>query len=271
MHRNMTSTPYELVAIDVDGTLLDSGYQVAAGAREAIHSVYRRGLKPVLVTGRSTLSIERLYDELDLSPYYITSGGAYVGRFGGDVIFKALIADEDAAAIARMAREHGIGICFHQLDKQCCEVDDRTMALLHTIVGNGVERVDDLLAAPTAPAKITAFGERDELEALDREMAARDMRIATVFSGAIFLEIAREGVSKGNALTVLSEHLGIPLERIVVIGDQENDISMFRIAGLSIAMGNAPDVVKRQAQHVAPTNDESGLAWALSNIVLGEA
>jgi Cof subfamily protein (haloacid dehalogenase superfamily) len=268
----MTSVPYELVAIDVDGTLLDSGYQVAAGAREAIRSVYTRGLKPVLVTGRSTLSIERLYDELDLSPYYITSGGAYVGRFGGDVIFKALIADEDAAAITRMAREHGIGICFHQLDKQRCEVDDRTIALLHTIVGNGVERVDDILAATTtAPAKITAFGERDELEALDREIAARDMRIATVFSGAIFLEIAREGVSKGNALTVLAGHLGIPLERIVVIGDQENDISMFRIAGLSIAMGNAPDVVKRQAQHVAPTNDESGLAWALSNIVLGEA
>jgi Cof subfamily protein (haloacid dehalogenase superfamily) len=271
MHRNTTSVPYELVAIDVDGTLLDSDYQVSAGAREAIHALREHGMMPVLITGRSTLSIAHLYDELDLSPYYITSGGAYVGQFGGDAILDAPIYQEDAVAIVAMARERGAGICFHQPDQLYCELNDRMMALIRSIVGDSVVRVDNVLATTTAPAKITAFGERGELEALDREMAARDMRITTVFSGAIFLEIAREGVNKGNALTVLAGYLGIPLERVAVIGDQENDISMFRIAGLTIAMGNAPDVVKRQAQHVAPTNNEGGLAWALSNIVLGEA
>ncbi|HJW83423.1 MAG TPA: HAD-IIB family hydrolase, partial [Anaerolineae bacterium] len=78
----------------------------------------------------------------------------------------------------------------------------------------------------------------------------------------------RSGVNKGTALKRLAEHLGIPLKRIAVIGDGGNDVSMFEVAGLAVAMGNAAPEVQAAADVVAPTNDAGGVAWALRELIL---
>jgi hydroxymethylpyrimidine pyrophosphatase-like HAD family hydrolase len=82
----------------------------------------------------------------------------------------------------------------------------------------------------------------------------------------IYLEITRRGVNKGVALRSLAAHLQVPMEQVAAVGDGENDIYMFREAGLSIAMGNAPLVVKQAADLIASSNDEDGLVWALEQI-----
>jgi Cof subfamily protein (haloacid dehalogenase superfamily) len=185
------------------------------------------------------------------------------------VILDAPLDEQDAVALAGMVRERGMGMCFHRPDKLYCELDDRMMATVHDIVGeDGAVQVDDVLQETTVPAKVTVFAERTDLEGLNEDILDQDLYVRTVFSGAIFLEVTRGDVSKGTALTVLSEHLKIPLARTAVIGDQENDLSMFEIAGLTVAMGNAPQIVKNKAHHVAPENDEGGAAWALMNIIL---
>lgn len=269
MPKKTASPAYELVAIDVDGTLLDSNHELSEGAIEAVHAIRSAGMNPILVTGRSTLSITHLYDVLDLSPYYITSGGAFVGHIAGDVILDAPIGEQDAVALAGLVRERGMGLCFHRPDKLYCELDDRMMATVHGIVGEErAEQVDDVLQETIVPAKVTVFGERTKLTALNEDILAQELYVRTAFSGALFLEVTRGDVSKGTALTVLSEHLEIPLARTAVIGDQENDLSMIEVAGLTVAMGNAPEIVKNKAQHVAPENDEGGAAWALMNIIL---
>jgi Cof subfamily protein (haloacid dehalogenase superfamily) len=90
-----------------------------------------------------------------------------------------------------------------------------------------------------------------------------DLDINLTYSAPHYLEITRHGVTKGAALTNLARFLGIPLEQVAAVGDGENDISMFEVAGMSIAMGNAAPQIQQAADLVAPSNDEDGLVWAL--------
>jgi hydroxymethylpyrimidine pyrophosphatase-like HAD family hydrolase len=73
---------------------------------------------------------------------------------------------------------------------------------------------------------------------------------------------------KAHALGVVLRELGVPPEQAIAMGDSESDIGMFRLAGLGIAMRNAPDEVQREALHVAPSNDEDGVAWAIRKFLL---
>ena len=85
------------------------------------------------------------------------------------------------------------------------------------------------------------------------------------------LEICPTNVSKGAALCQLAELLAIKPEQIMAVGDNYNDLSLFGVAGLSVAMGNAPELVQQQAQVVTKSNNESGVAWAVHQWALGEA
>jgi hypothetical protein len=73
---------------------------------------------------------------------------------------------------------------------------------------------------------------------------------------------------KASALALVCKELGIGPEETVAMGDSESDVGMFRFAGLGVAMGNAPDTVKREALHIAPTNDEDGVAWAVRKFLV---
>jgi Cof subfamily protein (haloacid dehalogenase superfamily) len=262
------TTPVSLIAIDVDGTMLTSEHKLAPGAREAIKAVREQGMMAVLMTGRSTFAIRPYFESLDLSPYYIGAGGAFIAHIDGEVISVRPIRFEDAAEITRRTRAGKMGICFHELEGLLCEMDEATLKIVQGIVGSSVVRVEDVLKTTQAdPVKITIFGERPQLERLNRELMTLDLPVSTTFSGPTFLEVTRRGVSKGRALAHLAELLEIPLDQVVAIGDQENDLSAFGVAGFSVAMGNAPQAVKEAADYVAPSNDEGGLASVLRALV----
>ena len=83
-----------------------------------------------------------------------------------------------------------------------------------------------------------------------------------------YVSISGPGVDKGRALRVVCERLGIAPDEAMAVGDAAPDLAMFDVAGVSVAMGNAPDDVKARADAVAPSNAESGVAWALRRFVL---
>ncbi|MFU0825856.1 MAG: hypothetical protein ACFWTK_12930 [Clostridium sp.] len=78
----------------------------------------------------------------------------------------------------------------------------------------------------------------------------------------------KKGISKGNAVKILAEFYGLKREEVICIGDGENDLSMIKYAGLGIAMGNAPDYVKKEADYITETNDEDGVAKAIEKFIL---
>ncbi len=160
-------------------------------------------------------------------------------------------------------------MCFHEPVRQNCEAGPALAEFLRRVSAEIVCVPDVLASTAAAPDKITMFGERDKLERLRDLLANLPLNVDAVFSGTTHLEVTRAGVNKGSALRELAAYMGIPLERVVAIGDEQNDISMLRIAGLAVAMGNASGEVKAVADSVAPTNDEGGLAQALQTTVLG--
>ncbi|HEX4192605.1 MAG TPA: HAD-IIB family hydrolase, partial [Stellaceae bacterium] len=151
---------------------------------------------------------------------------------------------------------------------------------------NGVHVEHETRTVQQAPRIVTNFdavidragkivGVSDDfarLEAIEGEARAQFAgRAMAVRSQTYYLDFVAPGVDKGLAVRELSKTIGIPFDQIVTLGDMENDVSMFRQAGFSIAMGNASDAVKAQAQEATLTNDDDGFAAAVEKFILPRA
>ena len=270
----MTGTPeYELIAIDVDGTLLNSDFELSPGALDSIQAVREKGIRVSLVTGRGMVALAPIQQALQLEdqPYIAFGGACIVDPSCGDVIYHRPLVHKDAEMLVAIARQEGVGVVFDWQDQVMCESEAGLYTLLRETIGTEVARSFDILAEKkTVPTKATLFGDPDQLKKAELTLQQKTQSLHMTYAGSIFLEVTRAGVDKGNALRRLAANLQIGLERVVAIGDANNDISMFDIAGLAVAMGNAPADVKEAADLIAPTNDDGGVAWALHEIVLRE-
>lgn len=261
---------YDLVAIDVDGTLLDSQNKLSDDNILAIRAVCERGIGVTLVSGRGHLPLRQLLQQLDLQQPFIGSGGAYIADpVTGQVIEHSLLDRRDVETIVGLARTAQVGIFFEEQDRLIGEASAEIIDSIRGISGVEVSVTQDILhATQEAPTKMFMTSEHAMLVPLEQEIRQRQLKVNLVYSAPIYLEATRQGINKGYALRRLSAHLRIPLERIAVLGDGGNDISMFEIAGLAIAMGNALPEVKAAADVIAPTNDAGGVAWALRELIL---
>jgi hydroxymethylpyrimidine pyrophosphatase-like HAD family hydrolase len=133
-------------------------------------------------------------------------------------------------------------------------------------------RLSDVLSAP--PTAFLLFG-KDAVDALEAAFAERYrgvLNVARGYSAAYphYANVVHARADKGSALRLVCDHLGLDLRDALAIGDAGPDVSMFRVAGSSVAMANAPPEVRAEARAVAPSNDEDGVAWALERFVLDE-
>ncbi len=261
---------YDLVAIDIDGTLLDSHNHLADDTIAAIRAVCERGIGVTVVSGRSLLQLGPWLQRLQLQQPFIGSGGAYIADpLTGLVIEHSRLDREDIEIIVGLARTAQIGVFFEEQDRFIGEASPEIIRSIRAISGVEVTEARDILRVTgVAPTKMFMTGDNARLVTLEEAIRRHRPKVNLVYSTPIYLEVTRQGVNKGSALTRLSAHLGIPLERIAVIGDGGNDVSMFQIAGLAIAMGNALPEVQAAADVVAPTNDAGGVAWALRELIL---
>jgi Cof subfamily protein (haloacid dehalogenase superfamily) len=270
---------YKLVAIDVDGTLVTSENKLSVSVVQLIREIQARGVGVTLVSGRPKLKMTPLLKELSLTLPYIGSGGAYIADPSKNlVMLHCQLAQEETIKIIELARAARAPIISQEPDHLYYEGSIEELEQLVAISKidiTGVEnsqveiiRVDDVLQVCAEPTKITICGEPDFLLEIEGELRQLNLPIYLTYSAPTYLEITRSGTNKGEALKILARYLDIPLERILVIGDSQNDVSMFEIAGMAVAMGNAPEEVKAAADLIAPTNDEDGVAWILRELVL---
>jgi hypothetical protein len=117
------------------------------------------------------------------------------------------------------------------------------------------------------PEKGLVVGEAEKLQEIYQYYRGSQHEVSVTFTSPTSMDVLPKGVGKGNALKKLAGHFLIPLEQIAVIGDYLNDLEMFKVAGYSVAMGNAPDEVKRAANWVAPSNDEEGVSLAILHLI----
>lgn len=270
---------YDLIAIDIDGTLLDSRNNVSSSLLPLFREVEARGSGVTLISGRPDLTVAPLMRELGLTMPYVSSGGAQiVDPVTGETISSFTLSQPDVQALANLGREVGAGLVAMEARRLYYEGDIEKFALIYEaneIDLSGLERiktsitqVEDIVQAAPQPLKFTISDMPEVLAHVEKRIRSSNLLVYGTYSLPVYLEFTSIYASKGTALKRLAEYLEIPLERVLVIGDSPNDLSMFSVAGTAVAMGNATEEVKRAAHLIAPSNDEDGVAWVLRELVL---
>ena len=265
---------FQLIALDLDGTVIDRDLVIHPDVRETIAAVQARGIHVTLATGRMFSAAMPFARELDIRAPIICYQGALVRHpLTGETLYHATMpADLAAAAVHAMLDADIFVIAYiHDVHYIAAHRAELEAYLAFHPEENEIVVAPDLerLVARMAPTKLLFVAEPQVVE---RELARLSDRfgaaLAIVRSHAIFGELTAPHVSKGQALAALAQSLGVAREEVMAIGDQENDLSMITWAGLGLAMGNAVPAVRAQAHAVLPSVDEAGVACALRRYVL---
>ncbi len=266
----------ELVAIDMDGTLLDPAHKLTSRVKHAIAEARALGVHIVLTSGRPVPGLAPFLQELGIDgddDYCIACNGGLVQRIGPrETVVEYPLSFDDFVYCEQVARE--IGVHFQALDAQRMYTPNQDISI-YTVADSHLSRMplSYRRVADMDPGmsfiKLMMIDEPEVLDAaIARLPAALTERFAVLKSAPFFLEVFDRRAGKGPSLQKLAEHLGIDRANVMAIGDQENDLTMLQYAGTSVAMGNAIDAVKAVARFDTATNSEDGVAQAIERFVL---
>ena len=260
----------ELIAIDLDGTLLVDHHFISEENIAAVHRATSQGIAVYLFSGRAIRGMQPAAKALNLTTPLIALNGAFIyDAVNDNIIYSHPIPRKLANRVIALFAQKGIYVGYHTglnwfVDKDCTEMRAEGKSM-----GREPEFVEDLpSAAIPSPHKLIAIDFEHEylLQDAHKDLLCDFPELNAHFSETFALEICDRQVSKGTALQYIAELNRIPMEKIMVIGDNYNDISMMELAGFSVAMGNAPTDVKSQADWIAPSNKESGVAAAIQRL-----
>jgi len=261
-----------LIALDLDGTLMSRDHTVSEANRSAVHDAVAAGIHIVLATSRWYTLAKRTAEHLGIHSPIICNNGAMVREpSDGARLLDLRIPAEAARDIASAA------------DELQCErmvtVDDVTYVatsragMAAAAAAMGMQITEQLSLHVVDGAESFLFFGREAVDGmLDRVSPAYagQLNLASGYSDSFppYLNIVHGGADKGRALRLVCQHVGTPIEESMAIGDAAPDLDMLRVAGVSMAMGNAPDDVKSQVDVIGPSNDDDGVAWAIREFAL---
>lgn len=270
---------YRLVALDLDGTLLDSQLQIRDETREELKRIRALGLQVMLVTGRHHVAAYAYWHQLGLDLPAICCNGSYVYDYrasrplANDPLTRA-----EARQLLALVRKHNIYTMVYIDEAMAYETETpfspRFLAWSAALPDAlrprfaHVESFDRLIEEAPTLWKFAAAG--DDIAAL-RAFATdieQNIGLSCEWSGDFRLDIAHAGNNKGKRLAEWIASQGISAEEVIAFGDQQNDTEMLRISGLGIAMGNSGKDVQAHADWVTGSNDGDGIASALRRFVL---
>jgi Cof subfamily protein (haloacid dehalogenase superfamily) len=268
-----------LIALDLDGTLLNDRKQLPPENREAMQEVQRRGMLVSIASGRMTSSIEAIEAQLGVDCIIIAHNGAKIlgtVQEGRPLISHRPIPTDVAEFFMRFSREHGYLLNLYYEDLLYAEDGPQRrpfMEIYSARTGAEYHLVDNLeeAFAGVCPTKLILLTDQPERDRLHDEFRRKlGGRASITKSEPEYLEIMASGVDKGSALSVIADRYGLRTDEIMAIGDAENDIGMLLAAGLGVAMANSPPQVKGAADFVTErTNNQGGAAEAVSRWALG--
>lgn len=256
------AAPPRLVALDIDGTLVDFQEQLSPVVRRAVLGARDAGAHVVLATGRSVFGIERIIDLLGLTEgHCVASNGAVTFSYPPVTLTSSTTFDPRQAVLAVLER-----------------VPDALVAV--EVIGRGyrankmfpdgeitgemwIESVDDLIREPVTRVIIRdPQSSAEDFVALARELGLHGTNYFVGYTA--WLDLAPDGVSKASALAQVAATLGVEQHETLAIGDGRNDLEMLAWAGRGVAMGQAPPEVLEIADAVAPTLADDGAAVELA-------
>lgn len=265
----------KLIALDLDGTLLNSDKKISDRNLATLKLAQEQGTKIVLTTGRPLKAMEFFLNELGLAnqadEYTITFNGGLVQRNTGEILDKTVFSYDDVARIFEATEKLGLpldAICEGTVYQIQSDHESLYQTCNPALTFESVSFAD-LSSQQTYNKCVTAYAPN----LLDRGIAQLSDDLFDKYeifkSRDMLLEWSPKNVHKANGLEKLIAHLGIEQSQVMTCGDEANDLSMIKWAGLGVAMQNAVAAVKEVANVVTPmTNDEDAVAWAIEKYVL---
>lgn len=270
------NTPYKLIAVDLDGTLVRSDQSISQRTVDALFKVQEMGVKVAVASGRPMFGTAHVAETLRLAKY-----GGYVMSYNGGEIYdwktKTRLHAQtlDEAIIPYLytyAREHEMPIMTYIGQQVVSEVDDNEY-IQYSVMRNHMtlRKVDDFVKATEGAGivKCIIVGDPTLLPTLETEMQEVLKGKAGVFrSEPFFLEIVPMGINKAKGLSILLDKIGMQPSELIAFGDGYNDTPMLQFAGMGVAMGNAAEEIKKAADMVTESNNDDGVAIALEHLIL---
>lgn len=253
---------YKLIAVDIDGTMLNSKSQLTERTVKAVKSLIKKGAYFVLSTGRPYQGITKFIDALGLQNMpYILYNGAMV-MIGGEIVYSLTIPAETATEISNEAhKRNSTQICWSN-NQLYAEKDCEKVTFYKSISGVEPVIVKDL--TELSDQGITKFVWYDDKDLTARYFAEMESlmgdKINVHPSRIDFLEFVNKNCSKAVAMQIIMDRLGLERAETVAVGDGFNDLPMLEYAGLGVAMGNADQKVKDKCGYITSSCDEDGLA-----------
>lgn len=268
----------KLLAIDMDGTLLNSDKKIPKDNITAIQKAVEKGVQVVICTGRAQSGVEPYFAELGLSgedDYAILNNGCSVHKTSdwSLVDYAKLTSDELVFQTDLVKKYSDIQLVWTSEDK-ILVADEEPSDLVVYDAGlvfatpqtmATKEAIDD----NTLIFQAMFMGEKPVLDIFQKE--AEEIlaeRFSVVRSQSYIFEAMPKGVTKASALKKLAEKLGVDSSEIMALGDAENDLEMLTYAGLGVAMGNASDEIKSLCKAVTASNNDAGVARAIEKFIL---
>jgi len=275
--------PIRLIAIDLDGTLLNSRSEVSAANRQALQAATACGVQVAVVTGRRSHSARKFVEQIPCPVTLISSNGALITSAAGEAAYRNFLPRSAARRVLETTREFRpyVALLFDvsgrgQVMMQEGAVSTGPLGWYLTQSAECLEQVPDLEAVlSTDPVQMLFGGPPASIEPAELLLAASPAGAHVHLTWTKYLtrnvsllDVMNRGCSKGSALAFWARHCGLEPGEVMAIGDNFNDLEMLQFAALPVLMGNSTAGLAREGWRVTLTNDQDGVAAAIHSYVL---
>lgn len=286
---------YKLVAIDLDGTMLNQYGIITEKTKKAISKAQEKGIEVMIASGRAITSVKRFSKEINSNKYFISGNGAITYDIKNNkILYENILSKTKALKIIKICEENSIyynvytengiiaknlsyNILYYYKDNLTKPDENRThINIVENVYDYFEQREEKILKIMICDEHKTVFNsivrklkELSEIEVLEvSHMSRKIIKQGTdeIALEYFYTEVSAKDVDKWNALEEIIGLMNISKEEVVTIGDNANDLKMITNAGLGVAMGESAPYVKQSADIIAPTNDEDGVAIILNKI-----
>ena len=260
-----------LLFFDIDGTLIDSRHCLPPSVRPAMEAARRKGHRMVINTGRTLCNMDRRLDELPLDGWIMGCGTRIIWH--GETLQSMEYSPADSLRLRQVFLQLGIPVVYEcdtamYFDPEAPDWPE-IVHFREFARRRGIDREVGAEDPEFRAVKMFCFAEDPAvIRRLERRTAEIGMPYGSIRRGEAAWEIVPEGYTKGTGIDVLRKKLGAPLSDCWAFGDSTNDLTMLRHVPHSVAMGNAPEEVKKICTYVTDLPEEDGIARALERLGL---